>query len=143
MNRGGFLRNFYVRNVSDPERRADQPLVLRHPARLADRLAHGGGGAGAVVTFDCDYTPRADNVRIRPPEVRNVHISNVRVGNVKTKDGKQAPCYQAIVILGPVASDYNGPAPRPEVLPVRDVTITDCDFGTPANAYNVRKLKLA
>jgi hypothetical protein len=34
------------------------------------------------------------------------------------------------------------------VLPVRDVSITDCDFGTPANAenpwflYNVRNLKL-
>jgi polygalacturonase len=47
-----------------------------------------------------------------------------------------------------VASDYNGPAPRPEVLPVRDVTITDCDFGTPSNAerpwfiYNMRGLTL-
>jgi hypothetical protein len=35
------------------------------------------------------------------------------------------------------------------VLPVRDVTITDCDFGAPANAahpwytYHVRGLKLA
>jgi polygalacturonase len=81
--------------------------------------------------------------------VRNVHISKVRVGNVKTKDGKRASCYQAFVILGPVASDYNGPAPAPAVLPVRDVTITDCDFGTPVDAdhpwytYNVRGLKLA
>jgi polygalacturonase len=104
--------------------------------------------AGGVITFDCDYTPRADNVRVRPPEVHDVHISNVRVGNVKTRDGKQASSYQAFVILGPVASDYNGPAPRPEVLPVRDVTITDCDFGTPSNAgkpwylYNVRGLTL-
>jgi polygalacturonase len=87
-------------------------------------------------------------VRIRPPEVHDVHISNVRVGNVKTKDGQQASSYQAFVILGPVASDYNGPAPRPEVLPVRDVTITDCDFGTPSNAerpwfiYNTRGLTL-
>jgi polygalacturonase len=104
--------------------------------------------AGAVITFDCDYTPRADNVRTRPPEVRNVHISNVKVGNVKTRKGTTASCYQAFVILGPVASDYNGPSPRPPVAPVLDVTITDCDFGTPANAeqpwyaYNVKDLKL-
>jgi polygalacturonase len=101
--------------------------------------------AGAVVTIDCDYTPRADNVRIRPPEVRNVHISNVRVGNVKTKDGSsRRRASRRFVILGPVASDYNGPQAGAEVLPVRDVTITDCDFGTPVNAaqpwylYNVR-----
>jgi polygalacturonase len=76
-----------------------------------------------------------------------VHISNVKVGNV-TKDGKKASCFQAVVILGPVASDYNGPAPRPEVLPVTNVTISDCDFGTPVNAgqpfylYNVKGLQL-
>jgi polygalacturonase len=103
--------------------------------------------AGAVVTFDCDYTPTADTVRTRPPVVTNVHISNVKVGNV-TKGGKQVSCYQAVVILGPVASDYNGPAPRPEVLPVTNVTISDSDFGTPANLeqpfylFNVKGLQL-
>jgi len=149
MNRGGFLRNFYVRNVSIPNGVQTSPSFYASlpGSPIASRTV--ATAAGAVVTFDCDYTPRADNVRVRPPEVRNVHISRVKVGNVRTKDGALASCFQAFVVLGPVASDYNGPAPAPAVLPVRDVTITDCDFGTPVNAaqpwytYNVRGLKLA
>jgi polygalacturonase len=149
MNRGGFLRNFYVRNVSIPNGVQTSPSYYASlpGSPIASKTV--ATAAGAVVTFDCDYTPRADNVRVRPPEVRNVHISRVKVGNVKTKSGAQASCFQAFVILGPVASDYNGPAPAPTVLPVRDVTITDCDFGTPVNGahpwytYNVRGLKLA
>jgi len=99
-----------------------------------------------VVTIDCDYAPTADNVRTRPPIVENIHISDVKVGNVQTKDGPRS-CYQALLLLGPVAFDYNGDKPA-EILPIRDVTITDCDFGTPVNAaqpwflYNVRNVKL-
>jgi polygalacturonase len=149
LNRGGFLRNFYVRNVSIPNGVQTSPSYYQSlpGSPIASRTV--ATAAGAVVTFDCDYTPRADNVRIRPPEVRNVHISRVKVGNVKTKGGGLASCFQAFVVLGPVASDYNGPAPLPAVLPVRDVTITDCHFGTPVNTgqpwytYNVRGLKLA
>jgi polygalacturonase len=148
LNRGGFLRNFYVRNVSIPNGVQTSPSFYASlpGSPIASRTV--ATAAGAVVTFDCDYTPRADNVRTRPPEVRNVHISRVGVGNVKTKGGAQASSFQAFVVLGPVASDYNGAAPRPDVLPVRDVTISDCDFGTPASAdqpwyaYNVRDLKL-
>jgi polygalacturonase len=149
MNRGGFLRNFYVRNVSIPNGVQTSPSFYASLPGSPIPNRSVAAAAGGVITFDCDYTPRADNVRIRPPEVRNVHISKVRVGNVKTKDGKPASSWQAFVILGPVASDYNGPAPRPEVPPVRDVTITDCDFGTPANAaqpwylYNVQGVKLS
>lgn len=149
LNRGGFLRNFYVRNVSIPNGVQTSPSFYASlpGSPIASKTV--ATAAGAVVTFDCDYTPRADNVRVRPPEVRNVHISKVKVGNVTTKTGALASCFQAFVVLGPVASDYNGPAPRPAVLPVRDVTITDCDFGTPVNTahpwytYNVRALKLA
>jgi hypothetical protein len=53
-----------------------------------------------------------------------------------------------LLLLGPVAFDYNGDKPA-EILPIRDVTITDCDFGTPVNAaqpwfiYNVRNVKLS
>jgi polygalacturonase len=148
MNRGGFLRNFYVKNVAIPNGVQTSPSFYASlpGSPIASRTV--ATAAGAVITFDCDYTPRADNVRTRPPEVRNVHIANVRVGNVTTKDGGRRSCWQAIVVLGPVASDYNGPAPAPAVLPVRDVTITDCDFGTPGSegrawyAYNVTGLKL-
>lgn len=151
MNRGGFLRHFYVRNVSIPNGVQTTPsfYATLPGSPIPDRSV--AAAAGGVITFDCDYTPRADNVRTRPPEVRDIHISNVKVGNVrvgKGGDGKQFSSYQAIVILGPVAFDYNGPDPRPNVLPVRDVTITDCDFGTPSNAdkpwflYNVKNVKL-
>jgi polygalacturonase len=149
MNRGGFLRHFYVRNVSIPNGVQTTPsfYATLPGSPIPDRSV--AAAAGGVITFDCDYTPRADNVRTRPPEVSNVHISNVKVGNVTTKDGKRLSSWQAIVILGPVASDYNGAGPRPPVLPVRDVTVTDCDFGTPANGeqpwflYNVKDLKLS
>jgi hypothetical protein len=49
--------------------------------------------AGAIVTFDCDYTPISDNVRTRPPVVDNIQISNIKAGNV-TKDGKTASCFR-------------------------------------------------
>jgi polygalacturonase len=118
LNRGGFLRNFYVRNVSIPNGVQTSPSFYASlpGSPIASRTV--ATAAGAVVTFDCDYTPRADNVRTRPPEVRNVHISNIKVGNVRTKTGTPASSFQAFVVLGPVASDYNGPAPRPEVPPI-------------------------
>ena len=147
MNRGGYLRNFYVRNISIPNGVQTSPSFYSSlpGSPIAERSV--AVAAGAVVTFDCDYSPRADNVRTRPPAVSNVHISNVKVGNV-TKGGKQVSCFQAIVILGPVAFDYNGALPAPAIFPVSDVTISDCDFGTPANLaqpfylYNVKRLTL-
>lgn len=146
MNRGGFLRHFYVRNVTMPNGVNLKPQTYTPlPGSPIPKNAI-GSSAGAVITIDCDYAPTADNVRTRPPVVENVHISGVRVGNVKTKDGAFS-CYQAILLLGPVAFDYNGEKPA-EILPIRDVTITDCDFGTPVNAaqpvyvYNVKNVKL-
>lgn len=71
-------------------------------------------------------------MRTRPPSVSDVHISNLRAGSVKLADGTYS-CYQAVVILGPVAASYNGPAGI-AILPVTNVAITDCDFGTVRNA---------
>ncbi len=147
LNRGGFLRNFYVRNIHIPNGVQTSPSFYASlpGSPIASRTV--ASAAGAVVTFDCDYAPVADNVRTRPPEVSNVHIANVTVGNVKSKTGRHS-CYQAIVILGPVASDYNGRSPAPRILPVSQVYIEDCDFGTPANQnqplylYNVQGLHL-
>jgi polygalacturonase len=148
MNRGGYLRNFYVRNIKIPNGVQTTPSFYASlpGSPIASRTV--ATAAGAVVTFDCDYTPTADTVRTRPPMVHNVQISNVTVGNVEAK-GKQVSCFQAIVILGPVASDYNGPQPMPTVFPVTGVSISDCDFGTPVSTeqplylYNVRDLKLS
>ena len=147
MNRGGYLRNFHVRDVSIPNGVQTSPSFYASLPGSPIQSRTVATAAGAVVTFDCDYTPTSDNVRTRPPVVSNVQISNVKVGNVN-KDGKQVSCYQAIVVLGPVASDYNGRQPMPAVLPVSGVTISDCDFGTPANTeqpwfmYNVKGLVL-
>jgi polygalacturonase len=147
MNRGGYLRHFYVKNISIPNGVQISPshYAFLPGSSMASRTM--ATAAGGVITFDCDYQPTADSVRLRPPEVSDIHISNVRVGNV-SKGGKTGSCYQAIVILGPVASDYNGPQPMPMVLPVRRVTIRDCDFGNPVNdkepiyLYNVQGMKL-
>jgi polygalacturonase len=147
MNRGGYLRNFHVRHVEIPNGVQTSPAFYASlpGSPIVNRTV--ATAAGAVVTFDCDYQPRNDSVRTRPPVVSQVHISNVRVGNVDRK-GRSLSCYQAVVVLGPVASDYNGSAPAPRVLPVSDITIADCDFGTPANAeqpfylYNLQDLTL-
>jgi polygalacturonase len=147
MNRGGFLRHFYVRNVTIPNGVNLKPQYYTPLPGSPIPQKTVGSSAGAVVTIDCDYAPTADNVRTRPPVVENVHISGVQVGNVKTRDGAFS-CFQALLLLGPVAYDYNGPQGA-QILPIRNVTITDCDFGTPLNAaqpfylYNVRDVKLA
>jgi polygalacturonase len=147
MNRGGWLRNFHLRHISIPNGVQTSPSFYASLPGSPIRSRTVATAAGAIITFDCDYSPLNDNVRTRPPQVSQVHVSNITVGNV-TKKGRTASCHQAVVMLGPVASDYNGPAPMPSVLPVSDVTITDCDFGTPANAaqpfylYNVAGLRL-
>jgi len=149
MNRGGFLRNLHVRNVRIPNGIRTRPgLYSSRPGSLVpDRTV--AASAGGLITIDCGYDAVLDNVRTRPPIVSGVHISNVVAGNVATPDGPRS-CYQAIVVLGPIASDYNGPLqPPPAIVPVRDVTIRDCDLGTPVNEaqpfylFNVEGLKLA
>ena len=131
MNRGGFLRHFYVRDLKLPNGVRLKPGFYKPlpggpvPAQTAST------GGGAVITFDCDYSPAFDLVRTRPPEISNVHISDVKVSEVRTAKGNFA-CYQAFVVVGPVATSYNGPAGA-KILPVTGVTITDCDFGTPVN----------
>ncbi len=135
MSRGGFLRNLHIRNISIPNGVRTTPAFYKPlPGSLipAQSVATSAGG---VITIDCDYDPTNDNVRVRPPVVSDVHISNVNVGNVATKDGKFSG-YQAIVIQGPVPASYNGADKSPKVLPVSNVTISDCDLGSPVNAAN-------
>jgi hypothetical protein len=75
-----------------------------------------------------------------------VHISNLRAQNVKMADGEFSS-WQALLILGPVAASFNGPAGT-VIPPVSKVTLTDCDFGTPRNGqepvwvYNARDVVL-
>jgi polygalacturonase len=146
MNRGGYLKHFYVRNVQIPNGVQTTPQFYT-PLPGSPIAPHSvSSSAGAVITIDCDYAPTADNVRTRPPVVSDVHIANVKVGNVTSKAGTFS-CYQAIMLLGPVAFDYNGDDPS-LIVPIRDITISDCDFGTPANAgqpwfaYNVKAVTL-
>jgi polygalacturonase len=132
MNRGGFLRHFYVRDLKLPNGVRLKPGFYKPMPGSPVPASAAATGGGAVITFDCDYSPAFDLVRTRPPEVSDIHISDIRVGNVKTPDGSFA-CFQAFVIMGPEASSYNGPAGA-AILPVTDVTISDCDFGTPVDA---------
>jgi polygalacturonase len=119
MNRGGFLRHLYVRDVTVPN---------GVDTRARKGLATGGG---AIVTIDCNYASGDDGVRTRPTAVSSVYISNLRAGNVRTAEGEFSG-WQAVLILGPVASSFNGPAGT-AIPPVADVFISDSDFGTPRN----------
>lgn len=132
MNRGGYVKNFYVRNVTIPNgiqstASTYAPLSASTSGAIAAIPASGGG----IVTFDCDYSASSDNVRIRPPLVTNVNISNVTVSNGTSGYS----CYLPIVIQGPVPSDYDGSgvlSTTPTVYPVSNVTISNCSFGTSA-----------
>jgi polygalacturonase len=144
LNRGGFIKNLYIRNISIPNG------ISKTPGFLTPFSSSGSGipvstaadGSGGLITFDCDYSPSSDAVRIRPPIISNVNISNVTVGNSPSNGNS---CYQAIVILGPVGSDFDGTGTAPTVYPVNTVNITNCNFGTPVattpwfiyNAVNV------
>jgi polygalacturonase len=95
--------------------------------------ANPSAAQGGIITFDCDYQPAKDAIRTRPATVENINISRVKASNV-TLGGVTASCFQAIVAQGPVRADYNGPQPVPLAPAITGVTISDCDFGTPAAA---------
>ena len=146
MNRGGFVKNFYVDDVTLPHGVSlsgggygnsmlpGSPISSSVPVGVVTATAaNPAASQGGIITFDCDYQPSKDAIRTRPASVDNVHISNVRATNV-TVGATTASCFQAIVAQGPVKFDYNGPAPTPPVPAISNVTVTDCDFGTPAAA---------
>jgi polygalacturonase len=144
MNRGGVIENVHVSDVALPNGVALTPKFYRP---MPDGLMAGRSvstNQGGVVTIDCDYQPDKDPLRARPPQVRDISIARIRVG---LPPGAEAGCYQAFILLGPVASDFNGEG-RPAIAPITGVTISDCDFGTPSNradpwfVYNVRDLTL-
>lgn len=130
MNRGGFLRHLYVRDVTLPHGVATEPMWYK-PLPGADVKEPVASTAGAIVTIDCDYVPGDDTMRIRPPQVSDIDIRNVRTGGVDTGQGRYS-CYQAFVLLGPVASSFNG-KPGTPIPPITRVRISDSDFGTPRN----------
>jgi polygalacturonase len=146
MNRGGFVRNFYVDDVQvthgvsltgggyGSSMLPGSPISSAVPVGVVTAAAaNPSASQGGIVTFDCDYQPSKDAIRTRPATVDNVQISNLRATNV-TLGSTTASCFQAIVAQGPVAFDYNGPQPAPAVPAISNVIISDCDFGTPAAA---------
>ncbi len=132
MNRGGFLRHLYVRDVSLPNGVQVEPGWYKPLPGAKELTQPVASTAGAIITIDCDYTPGDDAVRTRPPQVSDIDIRGIRTGNAQTRDGSFS-CYQAFVLLGPVASSFNGPAGIP-ILPITRVRISDSDFGTPKNS---------
>ncbi|MEG0082468.1 MAG: glycoside hydrolase family 28 protein [Massilia sp.] len=131
MNRGGFLRHLYVRDVTLPNGVALEPGLYKPLAGAHELKQPVASSAGAIITIDCDYVPGDDTMRSRPPQVSDIDIRNVRASNVATGKG-QFSCYQAFVLLGPVASSFNG-KPGTVIPPIARVRISDSDFGTPAN----------
>ncbi len=147
MNRGGFLRHLYVRDVTIPNGVQIAPGWYKPLPGAKELTQPVASTAGAIVTIDCDYTPGDDAVRTRPPQVSDIDIRGVRTRDVETKEGRFS-CYQAFVLLGPVASSYNGPAGA-AIPPITRVRISDSDFGTPKNGaqpwflHNTRDITLA
>ena len=131
MNRGGFLRHLYVRDVTLPNGVALEPGLYKPLPGARELKQPVASSAGAIITIDCDYVPGDDTMRSRPPQVSDIDIRNVRTRNVATDKG-QFSCYQAFVLLGPVASSFNG-KPGTPIPPIARVRISDSDFGTPAN----------
>lgn len=143
MNRGGFVKDFYVDGVTLPHGvslsgagygssmlpgspiNSSVPIGVSSPANCNPSASQGG-----IITFDCDYQPSKDAIRTRPAALQNIQISNLVAQNVSL-GGKTGSCFQAIVAQGPVAFDYNGPSPAPAVPAIEGVRIIDCDFGTP------------
>ena len=66
---------------------------------------------GDLITFDCDYSPAGDAVRISPPVVKNINISNVTASNV-TSGGATVSCFQAIVAQDRSPRTITDPRPR-------------------------------
>lgn len=131
MNRGGFLRHLYVRDITVPNGVQTTPSYYKPLPGTPEAIRTVASFAGAVITIDCDYAPGDDAVRIRPPQVSDIDIRNVKVGNVDTGAGSYS-CFQAFVLFGPVASSFNGAGGTP-IPPITRVRISDCDFGTPRN----------
>jgi polygalacturonase len=146
MNRGGVVQNIYIDSVTLPNgialtgkgygssnMIAGSPINTSVPLGVATTSAgNPSASQGGLIAFDCDYSPNGDAVRLSPPVIRNVNISNVTAGNV-TLGATTGSCFQAIVAQGPVAADYNGPAPAPTVSPITGVTISNCNLGTPVS----------
>ena len=146
MNRGGFVKNFYIDNVTLANGVSltgagycssvltGSPITTSVPLGVVTATAANPSAAqGGLITMDCDYQPNKDAIRTRPPVIQNINISNVNASNV-TLNGVTASCFQAIVAQGPVAFDYNGSGTVPVVPPISGVTITNCNLGTPASA---------
>jgi polygalacturonase len=147
MNRGGSLNDLYVRRVSIPNGVQTTPSFYKSLPTSPYPQGTVSSSAGAVITIDCDYAAVNDSIRTRPPSVSRVEISEVMVGNVSTKNGEHS-CYRPILILGPLKESYNGNQANVAVASVSDISISNCDFGSPVMKdepfflHNVKSLSL-
>lgn len=121
MNRGGAVQDVWIDGVTLPNgvtlvgkgygasnMVAGSPITAAVPVGMTSASgSNPAASQGGLITFDCDYSPAGDAVRVSPPVVKNINISNVTASNATT-GGATASCFQAIVAQGPVAADYNG-----------------------------------
>jgi polygalacturonase len=132
MNRGSHIRHIYIRDIDIPAGIAPEPRYYASQRSgfpmPAPRMPYWKIG---VITIDCNYAAtRAQPVRV--PTLSDIHISGVRVGN-PGPPGAAPSCWQAIVVQGPVAANYTSDPAGTRRLPIERVSISDCDFGWPAN----------
>ncbi|MGF6648729.1 glycoside hydrolase family 28 protein [Paraburkholderia sp. GAS82] len=150
MNRGGYIKNVWINGVTLPNGvnlagkygggalgTAISKITGTGTTGLATNPSTGQGG---LITFDCDYSPSGDAVRWTPSVISNINITNVNASDVSGAVSYSMPsgfvagsnsCFQAIVMQGPEAVDYNGPLPVPTVSPISGVTISNCNLGSP------------
>ncbi|MEA3083637.1 MAG: hypothetical protein QOC89_1334 [Paraburkholderia sp.] len=106
MNRGGFVKNFYVDTVTPPNGvnlkgggygsafLSGSPINGTVPVGVVTATAgNPSASQGGLITFDCDYQPANDANRTRPAVIQNVNISNVQ-GTRKRDDARADPCLQ-------------------------------------------------
>eukprot|EP01030_Chromulinospumella_sphaerica_P027769 gene27769-28056_t len=72
MNRGGFLRHFYVRHLTLANGVRTKPgFYTPIPGgAIAPRTVSTSGGA--IITIDCDYTPGALSLAVKPRKLREL-----------------------------------------------------------------------
>lgn len=144
MNRGGTVENVHIRNVSLPNGVSLEPKFYKPLTGAEMDGKTVSTNQGGIITIDCDYTPDKDPVRSRPPVIRDISISGIKAS---PPPGAEFSCYQAFILLGPVAGDYNGPG-HPSIAPIERVVIGESDFGKAANRdqpwflYDIRDLTL-
>ncbi len=144
MNRGGFVKDFYVDGVTLPHGvslsgagygssmlpgspiNSSVPIGMSSPANCNLSASQGG-----IITFDCDYQPSKDAIRTRP-------AAPAEHPDLEPGRSEREPGWEDRLLLpghrgtqGPGSLRLQRARPRHLAAPaIEGVRIIDCDFGT-------------